>query len=103
MSQVKFDGVIEAVRYTSDGQIAFVRAYERRGPTFSDRLLLDRQTLVARLKSGQRFVTGQRKERWASTFAVGKTVKVVGWNGKVIVTTSAEASKRDHLEGVPVL
>ncbi len=32
----KFDGVIEAVRY-KNGQIAVVRAFERRGTTFSDR------------------------------------------------------------------
>jgi len=39
----------------SDGQIALVRAYERRGVTFSDRVLLDRATLLERLKNGKKF------------------------------------------------
>ena len=38
----KVDGVVEAVRYR-DGQIEVVRAYERRGAAFSDRLLLTRK------------------------------------------------------------
>ena len=57
----KFDGVIEAVRYRG-GKIELVRAYERRGATFSDRVLLDRAALLDRLKKGKRFVTGQRTE-----------------------------------------
>ena len=50
----KFDVVIEAVRYKS-GKIELVRAYERRGPSFSDRVLLDRKTLLERLKDGKTF------------------------------------------------
>jgi hypothetical protein len=95
----KFDVVIEAVRYKS-GKIELVRAYERRGPTFSDRVLLDRKMLLERLKEGRRFVTGQRKELLASTFDVGKPVKLEGQDGKQIVTTRPEA-ERDELEGVP--
>jgi hypothetical protein len=37
----KFDGVIEAVRY-KDGQIEVVRAFERRGSAFTDRVMLNR-------------------------------------------------------------
>ncbi len=95
----KFDGIIEAVRYKA-GKIETVRAYERRGATFSDRVLLDRQTLLERLKHGKRFVTGQRKEYLASTFEVGKPVKVIGQDGTPVVTTRAE-SDHDELEGVP--
>jgi uncharacterized protein YjhX (UPF0386 family) len=95
----KFDGVIEAVRYKS-GKIEMVRAYERRGATFSDRVLLDRKTLIERLKKGKHFVTGQRKEYLASTFEVGKPVNVAGTEGKEVVTTTAQAD-RDELEGVP--
>ena len=95
----KFDGVIEAVRY-KNGKIEVVRGYERRGATFSDRILLDRKTLLERLKHGKRFVTGQRKEYLASTFEVGKPVKVIGQDGTQVVTTRAE-SDHDELEGVP--
>ena len=50
MAGMKYDGVIEAARYAPDGRILMVRAYERRGATFSDRVLLDRNTLVEQLK-----------------------------------------------------
>jgi hypothetical protein len=95
----KFDVVIEAVRY-KNGKIELVRGYERRGPTFSDRILLDRNTVLDRLKEGKRFVTGQRKEYLASTFEVGKAVKLVGADGKQVVTTLSQAD-HDELEGVP--
>jgi hypothetical protein len=95
----KFDVVIEAVRY-NNGKIEVVRAYERRGATFSDRILLDRKTLLERLKDGKRFVTGQRKEYLGSTFDVGKSVKLVGQDGKQVVTTLPNAD-HDELEGVP--
>jgi hypothetical protein len=97
----KIDGVIEAVRYNPDGQIALVRAYERRGVTFSDRVLIDRKALLERLKSGKNFSTGQRKEFLASTFELGKPVKAVGNNGKEFLTTREDASQHDDLEGTP--
>lgn len=102
MAEKKFDGIIEAVRYTRNGQIEFVRAYERRGATFSDRVLLDRKTLLERLKSKKQFVTGQRKELNASTFARERNVQLVKNGDKEWIATRADAS-RDELEGVPVL
>ena len=95
----KFDVVIEAVRY-KNGKIELVRGYERRGPTFSDRVLLDRKTLLERLKEGKRLVTGQRKAYLASTFEVGKPVKLVGADSRQVVTT-LPAAEHDELEGVP--
>jgi hypothetical protein len=95
----QFDGVIEAVRYKG-GQIALVRAYERRGATFSDHILLDRKTLLERLKQGRRFITGQRKELWASTFTVGKSVQALRRDGKDVLATRPDA-ERDELENVP--
>jgi uncharacterized protein YjhX (UPF0386 family) len=95
----KFDGVIEAVRYKS-GKIEVVRAYERRGATFSDHVLLDRKTLLERLKQGKHFVTGQRKQYLASTFEVGKPVNLMGNDGKEVLTTAAQQD-HDELEGVP--
>ena len=98
---LKFDGVIEAVRY-KNGKIEVVRAYERRGATFSDRILLNRKSLLERLSSGKHFVTGQRREFMASTLEVEKEVKAVGPEGQTVLTTSAQA-ERDELEGVPVV
>ncbi len=96
----KVDGVIEAVRYKG-GKIDVVRAYERRGATFSDRVLLDRKTLLDRLHAGKRFVTGQRREFLASTFEIGQPVKVLGGEEKQVVATRPGLD-HDELEGVPV-
>ena len=92
----KIDGVIEAVRY-KNGQIVTVRVYERRGATFSDRVLLERKTLVERLKKGQQYVTGSREEFRASTFKTGKTVLIVNQNGHELLATSVNAT-HDEIE-----
>lgn len=96
----KFDGVIEAVRY-KNGQIVMVRAYERRGASFSDHLLINRRDLLERLKSGKKFVTGSRTELLASTFEAGKAVQVVSRDGKDFISTR-DAADRDELEQAPV-
>ncbi len=98
----KFDGVIEAVRYHPNGQIALVRAYVLRGVTYSDRVLLDRETLLERIKAGKKFTTGQRKEFLASTFAFGKPVKALGTNGKTFLTTREDVTQHDELEETPI-
>jgi hypothetical protein len=97
----KFDGVIEAVRY-KNGQIEAVRAFERRGTTFSDHILVNRKELLERLKKGQKFVIGKRKELLASTFEVQeKPVQVLNHNGKEIISTRSDAD-HDELEQSPV-
>ena len=97
----KFDGVIEAVHY-KNGQIMAVRAFERRGATFSDRVLIDRRELLERLKNGQRYVIGKRKEFLAGTFEVQETpVQVLKRDGKEIISTRKEA-EHDELEQTPV-
>lgn len=96
----KFDGVIEAVHY-KNGQIVTVRAYERRGSAFSDRVLIDRKDLLERIKDGKQFVVGVRKELWAGTFKEAKTVQLVTRDGKDFIATRAEA-EHDELESVPV-
>lgn len=96
----KVDGVIEAVHY-KNGQIQAVRVYERRGATFSDRILLTRKELLERIKKGRQFVIGQRKPFLASTFEEGKLVQVVSRDGKEIISTRKEAD-HDELEQAPV-
>jgi hypothetical protein len=97
MAKIKFDGLIEAVRYASDGKIDLVRAYERRGATFSDHILIKRVGLVERLQKGEEFVTGQRKEFMGSTF---ESTKPVCLNGDVIST--GISNNHDLLEDVPI-
>ena len=97
----KFDGVIEAVRY-KNGQIEVVRAFERRGAAFTDRVMLNRQEFLDRLKKGKTYFVGKRKEFLAGTFEVQeKPVKVLDRNGKEIIATRAEA-EQDELEQAPV-
>ncbi len=96
----KFDGVIEAVRF-KDGQIVVVRAFERRGAAFSERVMIPRKELLERLKAGKKFVLGQRKEFWAGTFDEGKPVQVVRRDGKDFISTRADGD-RDELEQAPV-
>ena len=96
----KFDGIIEAARY-KNGQIVLVRAYERRGASFSDHVLIERKDLLERIKSGKSFATGVRKELWGGTFEEGKPVQVVSRDGKDYLSTRAEA-EHDELEQVPV-
>ncbi len=96
----KFDGVIEAVRY-KDGQIEEVRAFERRGAAFSDRVLIPREKLLERLKDGKKFVVGQRKEFLAGTFETGKPIQLVSRGGRELISTRSDA-ERDELEQAPV-
>lgn len=99
MALKKPDGVIEAV-HVQNGKITAVRAFERRGATFGDCVLLDRESLLERLHRGKKFVTGTRKEFWASTFETGARVHAVGNQGSECISTRSDATK-DGLEGVP--
>jgi hypothetical protein len=98
----KFDGLIEAVRYDANGRLILVRAYERRGSAYSDNLLIDRETLMASLKSRKRFVTGKRVHNMGGTFQVGNSVRVSGSAGQEFVVSGSQAGSRDFLEGVPI-
>lgn len=94
MARPRFDGVIETVRYR-DGKISLVRVHERRGAAFGDHVLLDRQTLLSRLKQGKRFFTGRRKEFWANSFEIQKPVLLLQRNGKEIIATHPDATQDD--------
>ena len=97
----KFDGVIEAVHY-KNGQIEAVRVFELRGATFSDRIMVARKELLERLKNGQKFVVGKRKEFMASTFDVqDRPLQVLDRNGNEIIATRTDAD-HDELEQAPV-
>ncbi len=90
----KLDGVIEAVRYTPDGKIDMVRAYERRGAIYSDYLLIRRAALVEKLKAGKRFTTGTRREFLASTFDVTAEIR---YDSARDVISADPGAERDSL------
>lgn len=97
---IKPDGVLEAVRY-KNGQLLMVRAYERRGATFSDRVLIERKALVERLQKGELFFLGSRENLRASTFNLGRAVLLSKKDGHEWIATRPDAA-RDELEGLPV-
>lgn len=103
MAKQKFDGVIDAVHYNPDGQVKWVRAYLRRGATFTDNLLIQRQDLVEEIWSGKKFFAGKRIPLLASTFEISAPVRLVESNGNPILLVSEKDAPQDHLENVPVI
>lgn len=104
MATSQIDGVVVAVRYTDDGQVDWVRAYKRRGPTWSDHMRLTRQELIAALKEGQRYVVGSRVPLMASTFETSEPLRLDRTNGQeTLVSGRPSSDGRDHLEGVPLI
>jgi len=102
-SRPKYEGIIEAVHYNSDGRIDWVRAYERRGPTWSDHVLLDREKLIERLNAGKRFYAGKRVEYQASEFEVGAPIHLVQIEGGDVLVTGDVKTSQDQLAGVPII
>ena len=104
MTRPKYEGVIEAVRYTPEGHVNWVRAYERRGPTWSDHILIERQPLIERIKRGERFFAGERREYLGSEFEIGKPIRVLETDGgEVLVTGETQDAIKDSLSDVPVI
>jgi hypothetical protein len=103
MARTKFDGVVEAVHYKPNGDVDWVRAFERRGPTFTDYILIDRQSLIERLKSGKKFMVGKRVRFKASTFDVTSPVRLIQKDGKEILVAGDERTDSDYLSGVPLI
>lgn len=102
MAKPKYDAVLQAVHYTSNGQVDWVRTFQRRGPIWSDYVLLNRQELVNELKSGKVYVTGRRIQYMAGTFEVEEPVRLLT-NGSERVVVGDKDSGRDYLKGVPII
>lgn len=103
MTAEKIDYLIEAVRYQADGSVDFVRLYERRGASFSDRELFTRDQIVEVLKNRKLVFTGKRLASMASTFEVMSRVNFSDTDGKSVIYTLDEAPTQDTLENVPIL
>jgi hypothetical protein len=103
MANPKFDGVVEAVHYTPDGDVDWVRIFERRGSTFSDYVILKRPELIQRLKSGKKFMVGKRIAQMAGTFETTVPVRLVSNGGREVLAAGDGQADKDRLEGVPLL
>jgi hypothetical protein len=98
MARNQVDGVLEAVRYDSSGNIIVARAYERRGAVWSDWTLLERKILVEKLQQGKRFVTGVRKTYLGNVFETGHEVYYSAGH----IVTNGLSSKRDLLSDTSI-
>jgi len=103
MAKIKYDGVITAVHFNPDKQVDWVRAFLRCGPQFSDRIMLDRQTLIDEIQSGKKFKVGERVAYEAGTFSVSDPVNVLEVNGDMILVVGEIQAEQDSLEGVPII
>ncbi len=93
---------MEAAHFNKDGDLLWVRAYERRGPTWSDVVLLDREHLIKKIKSGKRFFVGKRIAFLASEFQLRdqfhiNTLKT----GFVITLGKDKKADSDRLQKLP--
>lgn len=102
MTQIKFDYLIEAVHYSSAGDLEKIRVYERRGPSFSDRIIIDRNTLISALSAGKKVVSGSRVPYLASTFDITGELHLAGSKENPSVVLGDEISNQDSLPGIPV-
>ena len=102
MKKESIDGVVEAVHYSQDGQVAYVRAYQRRGPTFSDVVLIQRDDLVKLIKSGSIYYTGERICSMGTEFKTFDKLQVVPTReGEILLTSSA--GNMENLGSTPLL
>lgn len=99
----KADVVVVAVRYRDSHQIDWVRAYERRGPTWSDRINIRREELVERIRSGEKVVAGQRIRYEAGTFNYGEPLRLEDHNGQSTVISGTPNGSGDSLAEVPIV
>jgi hypothetical protein len=103
MAKINYDGVVEAAHFKPDGQLDWVRVYERRGAVFSERVILNREAFIRQLKAGKRYMLGERILYLGGTFNVSKPVHLFSKDGnQVIVVGDVQASK-DQLNGVPII
>lgn len=102
MADKKVDGIIEAVRYTADGKLKFIRAYLRRGSIWSDRVLMTRDELIQQIEAGKNWYIGQRVPFMAGTFDTAYPVLVKGPKGQETLFSGQHQEGRDNLEGAPI-
>ncbi len=102
MAQKKADGVIEAVRYNERGLLSLIRVYERRGPTYSDRVLFTRDQLMKALRTGKKFYVGKRIESLASTFELSNAVHLSGNTDHECIISISGQPGRDDLPDAPL-
>jgi hypothetical protein len=103
MAKIKYDGVVEAAHFKPDGQLDWVRVYERRSAVFSDRLILNREAYINQLKAGKHFMVGERLLNLGGKFIVTQPVRLLEKAGKQMIIVGDALTSTDELMGVPII
>ena len=98
-----YDGVVVAARYNHQGEIDWVRAFVRHGFVFSDRMDLDRETLIKLLREGKKFKTGERITYQGNDFRVLYDIQLVGSDSDLKIVAGKESEGQDSLENIPII
>lgn len=102
MAQIKFDYLVEALHYSPTGELEKIRLYERRGPSFSDRIIIDRDQLIHYLVDGKKVAAGNRLSFLASTFHLTGEIQLSGPKEAPVLVMGGEIASIDTLTGIPV-
>ena len=70
---------------------------------FPDRLLLEREALVERLRDGKRFKTGERVTYHGNDFQINEDIRLVETDGGSIILAGDRSSHQDSLGDLPNL
>jgi hypothetical protein len=103
MAKVNYDGVVEAAHFKPDGQLDWVRVYERRGAVFSDRILLSREAFVEQLKAKKRYVVGERIFNMGGKFTITQPVRLLREHGKQVIVVGDNQTTQGELAGIPII
>ncbi len=103
MAKINYDGVVEAAHFKPDGQLDWVRVYERRGAVFTDRIVLSRDAFARQLKSGKRYMVGERILNLGGMFNVTRPVRLYTLDGKQVIVVGDSQASKDELDGVPII
>ncbi len=103
MARIKYDGVLEAAHFNPQGQLEWVRVYERMGAVFTDRVILYREVFVKQLKTGKRYMLGTRILNLGGKFNVTQPVHLSGADGGQMILVGDAAAGQGELAGVPII
>jgi hypothetical protein len=93
--------VLVDARPTEDGRrIAVARGYERRGEVWSDLMILDRETLLSRVKQGKRVFVGAPLDL-PGDFALQAPVRLSGDKKSPALISGAGRDEAERL-GMPI-
>ena len=92
----RLDVVVVAARYDPQGKLTVVQGFERRGQVWSDLILLDRDTLIRRLRSRRRVAVAVPTPV-PGDFDIVARVRLERKNGAETLTSNSGHTDQDHL------